>query len=96
MATANNKTMAPRLLLSLLLLCVAVLPQPASAARHLTQWLRVPAYDTINPGQIGASLAGTAFDSVSYGSLDSFLGDFFDSSFELFQAGIADIGALFG
>ncbi len=89
--------MAPHLSLPSLLLCCALLAAPAVGAgtsRRLQQapWLRVPAAEPLNPGRVGGALADTLFDNVGYGSL-GFLGDFFDSSFELFQAGLADIGS---
>mmetsp|Transcript_3683 Transcript_3683/g.9588 ORF Transcript_3683/g.9588 Transcript_3683/m.9588 type:complete len:105 (-) Transcript_3683:114-428(-) len=55
-------------------------------------WLRIPVYDQINPFQVVSALSSTLFDNVGYGVFDDYLGDFFDDSFSLVQAGITDIG----
>ena len=55
-------------------------------------WLRLPAYETINPFQVIGAVGVTLTDNISYGFLGDTMGDFFDASFEYFSNVFAAIG----
>ena len=59
-------------------------------------WLRLPAYEQINPFQVLAAVSTTVTDSFSYGILGDYLGDFFQDSFTLLQSGLTDFGCATG
>ena len=74
--------------------------QARSTSRKLLQlqrpWLRLPAYEQINPFRVAAAVSRQFANRISYGFLDDFGADFFDSSFDLLQASIGDIGTSLG
>ena len=85
-----------------LLLFAALHADAAEAADHrkllqLQQpWLRLPAGESINPARFLAAIGRQFGDRLSYGVFEDYTGDFFDSSFDLVQSLIGDIGTSFG
>ena len=59
-------------------------------------WLRLPAYESINPFRVVAYLTRQLTDTVSYGFLGDYVGDFFDSSFDLLRDSISTVGNSLG
>jgi len=83
------------LVLSMASAIMAAPPQQVYQHRKLMQaapWLRLPAYETINPGQAIGAIGVTLTDNLSYGFLGDTLGDFFDASFEYGSNILAALG----
>ncbi|QDZ19011.1 hypothetical protein HOP50_02g15190 [Chloropicon primus] len=104
MSAPRRKTqtllLAGAVLLLGLLSCASAAEEQSLSNRKLLQlqqpWLRLPAYETINPFRLTAAVTRQFIDRVSYGFLGDYVGDFFDDSFDFLQASFGDIGTSIG
>lgn len=55
-------------------------------------WLRIPAYDGINPARFLSGITQRAVDLISYGVLGDYISPFTDSAFATLTGGIDNLG----
>ena len=59
-------------------------------------WLRLPAYESINPFRVLGYVTDQLLSQLSFGVIGDYAGDFFDNSFDLLRDSISTVGNSLG